>query len=70
VGKGRLGCGLEGERKGGAGGLVGVEKVGIYFAERTLPKKTSSTSEGLREGTRSRVAGHGVSGGNGGCGQW
>lgn len=33
------------------------EKGGSYFAESTLPKKTSSISEGLTEGTRSRAAG-------------
>ncbi len=49
--------------------MVGLETGRIYFAERTLPKKTSSTSEGLREGTRSRVAAHSVSGAEGGAGQ-
>ena len=31
----------------------------MYFAERTLPKRTSSTSEGLMFGTRSKAAGEG-----------
>ena len=42
----------------------GVEKeewepIRAYFAERTLPKNTSSTSEGLMLGTLSKAAGRG-----------
>ena len=39
----------------GEGG--GRREGGMYFAERTLPNKTSSTSSGLMLGTLSRAAG-------------